>query len=143
MPICTSCTHHTQYLYTVYDSADNLRLEQCVSHPYNCRVSRSLTDHLKIAQSACHAFADPYVEHDTLTLWIDLILLKRDVYRHLLFNRGTGARRLGTSATKVHDDGGQAITSDTTPQSRERVHIIRFCAVQTLTGLYRSGGCIF
>ena len=23
---------------------------------------------------------------------LDLILLKRDVYRHLLFNRGTGAR---------------------------------------------------
>ena len=43
---------------------------------------------------SCHAFADPYVEHDTLTLWLDLILLKRDVYRHLLYNRGLGARRL-------------------------------------------------
>ncbi|KAL6298390.1 Arv1-domain-containing protein [Sparassis latifolia] len=72
MPICTSCTHPTPYLYTVYQSAYNLRLEQC---------------------TACHAFADPYVEHDTLTLLLDLILLKRDVYRHLLFNRGLGARK--------------------------------------------------
>ena len=55
-------------------------------------------------QSSCHAFSDPYVEHDTLTLWIDLILLKRDVYRHLLFNRGTGARKLGT-ASKTQPNG--------------------------------------
>ena len=48
-------------------------------------------------QSNCRAFADPYVEHDSLMLILDLILLKRDVYRHLLFNRGTGARRLGDS----------------------------------------------
>lgn len=74
MPICTSCTHPTPFLYTVYQSAHNTRLEQC---------------------TACHAFADPYVEHDTLTLLLDLILLKRDVYRHLLFNRGLGARKAG------------------------------------------------
>lgn len=82
MPICTSCSHPTTYLYTVYNSPNNLRLEEC---------------------SACHAFADPYVEHDTLTLVLDLILLKRNVYRHLLFNRGSGVRRLdnliGTGST--------------------------------------------
>ncbi|ESK95950.1 protein arv1 [Moniliophthora roreri MCA 2997] len=72
MPICTTCTHWTPYLYTVYQSAYNMRLEQC---------------------SQCHAFADPYVEHDTLTLLIDLILLKRGVYRHLLYNRGAKPRR--------------------------------------------------
>ncbi|KAI0787744.1 Arv1-domain-containing protein [Fomes fomentarius] len=78
MPICTSCATPTPYLYTVYDSKYNFRLEQCTS---------------------CHAFADPYVEHDTLTLLLDLILLKRDVYRHLLYNRGLGARRAGDKAT--------------------------------------------
>ncbi|KAH9850298.1 Arv1-domain-containing protein [Lenzites betulinus] len=77
MPICTSCAQPTAYLYTVYDSAYNFRLEQC---------------------TACHAFADPYVEHDALTLLLDLILLKRDVYRHLLYNRGLGARRVGEKA---------------------------------------------
>lgn len=31
MPICTSCTRAVPYLYTVYPSADNLKLEKCVS----------------------------------------------------------------------------------------------------------------
>ena len=30
MPICTSCTHPIPFLYTVYESDCNLRLEQCV-----------------------------------------------------------------------------------------------------------------
>ncbi|EKM78002.1 hypothetical protein AGABI1DRAFT_129784 [Agaricus bisporus var. burnettii JB137-S8] len=72
MPICTTCTTYVPYLYTVYESAYNLRLEQC---------------------QKCHTFADPYVEHDSLTLLLDLILLKRGVYRHLLFNRGSKPRR--------------------------------------------------
>ncbi|KNZ73368.1 Protein arv1 [Termitomyces sp. J132] len=72
MPICTTCTSYVPYLYTEYESAYNLRLEQCV---------------------LCHCFADPYVEHDSLMLLLDLILLKRGVYRHLLYNRGTKPRR--------------------------------------------------
>lgn len=30
MPICITCTHPISHLYTVYESAYNLRLEQCV-----------------------------------------------------------------------------------------------------------------
>ncbi|KAF8224168.1 Arv1-domain-containing protein [Tricholoma matsutake] len=73
MPVCTTCTNFIPYLYTVYGSAYNLRLEQCPK---------------------CHSFADPYVEHDSLTLLLDLMLLKRGVYRHLLYNRGTEPRKL-------------------------------------------------
>ncbi|KAK0472098.1 Arv1-like family-domain-containing protein [Armillaria novae-zelandiae] len=80
MPICTTCTRWTSHLHTVYESAYNLRLEQC---------------------SNCRAFADPYIEHDDLTLLIDLILLKRGVYRHLLFNRGAQPRRV----TETFKDG--------------------------------------
>jgi hypothetical protein len=40
---------------------------------------------------------------------LDLILLKRDVYRHLLFNRGTGARM-------VYDAVG---TKSSLPQEKE------------------------
>ncbi|KAG9101052.1 hypothetical protein FS749_010689 [Ceratobasidium sp. UAMH 11750] len=80
MPICTQCTHPVPYLYTVYQSVNNLRLEQCPE---------------------CLAFADPYVEHDPLTLFLDLILLKREVYRHLLFNRSCEPRRLGTRDTHL------------------------------------------
>ncbi|KAG1856131.1 Arv1-like family-domain-containing protein [Suillus subluteus] len=79
MAICITCTHPISHLYTVYESAYNLRLEQC---------------------SKCLKFADPYVEHDSLTLLLDLILLKREVYRHLIYNRGTEPRKaLGKSKT--------------------------------------------
>ncbi|KZT07616.1 Arv1-domain-containing protein [Laetiporus sulphureus 93-53] len=101
MPICTSCTHPVPYLYTVYQSAYNLRLEQC---------------------PACHAFADPYVEHDTLTLLLDLILLKRDVYRHLLYNRGLGARRVGPGGgptTSAGIEGGALAHPGQFPPVRE------------------------
>ncbi|CAE6381928.1 unnamed protein product [Rhizoctonia solani] len=77
MPICTQCTCPVSYLYTVYQSMNNLRLEQC---------------------SNCLGFADPYVEHDALTLLLDLILLKREVYRHLLFNRGSEPRHMGQTS---------------------------------------------
>lgn len=43
---------------------------------------------------------DPYVEHDTLTLLLDLILLKQGVYRHLLYNRGSTPRRI---TSELHD----------------------------------------
>ncbi|KAJ7895105.1 Arv1-domain-containing protein [Mycena leptocephala] len=73
MPICITCASSVPFLYTVYESSYNLRLENCTN---------------------CHAFAaDPYVEHDSLTLLLDLILLKRGVYRHLLYNRGADPRR--------------------------------------------------
>ncbi|KDQ59093.1 hypothetical protein JAAARDRAFT_127948 [Jaapia argillacea MUCL 33604] len=102
MPICTSCTHPTPFLYTVYESAYNFRLEQC---------------------SSCLAFADPYVEYDTLTIALDLILLKREVYRHLLFNRGTGSRKAGdgTSAlgVKVDGDGGDGEDAKQTTECEE------------------------
>ena len=117
MPICTSCTHPTQYLYTVYGSADNLRLEQCVSSVLEC--SQSPAAYSLGLQTSCQAFADPYVEHDTLTLWIDLILLKRDVYRHLLFNRGAGARRL--SAGKKEPEGRSSVDSVAESESPQQV----------------------
>ncbi|THV05651.1 Arv1-domain-containing protein [Dendrothele bispora CBS 962.96] len=95
MPICTTCTHWVPHLYTVYQSAHNLRLEQCTN---------------------CHAFADPYVEHDTLTLTIDLILLKRGVYRHLLYNRGTPPRR---ADSKGETEGLTPRRATTTSDDRE------------------------
>jgi len=71
MPICTNCATELSYLYTVYDTAYNLRLELCPK---------------------CETFGDPYVEHDYLSLLLDLILLKREVYRHLVYNRGARPR---------------------------------------------------
>jgi len=112
MPICTSCTHPTPYLYTVYNTANNLRLEQC---------------------SQCHEFADPYVEHDTLTLLLDLILLKRDVFRHLLFNRGTGVRHLVTQTLRAPSPAGDRVTEklgiERARQHARWMHILKLGAV--------------
>ncbi|KAH6909238.1 Arv1 protein [Coprinopsis sp. MPI-PUGE-AT-0042] len=79
MPIYITCTTPTPYLYTTTETAHNLRLEEC---------------------SNCKAFVDPYAEFDHLTLFIDLILLKRGVFRHLLYNRGAEPRRVDQSERK-------------------------------------------
>lgn len=92
MPICIHCRHPIATLYTTYSKADDralgkgVRLTQCPN---------------------CKNFADKYVEHDSVILFIDLVLIKPEVllllsrttykrntlinitqvYRHLLFNR--------------------------------------------------------
>ena len=68
----------------------------------NASVSRlsSSSPHAHIEQASCHAFSDPYVEHDDLTILLDLILLKLGVFRHLLFNRGASPRRIGPKGEK-------------------------------------------
>ncbi|KAA1467170.1 Arv1-domain-containing protein [Dentipellis sp. KUC8613] len=83
MPLCTTCAQPLPYLYTVYHSANNIRLEQCPS---------------------CLQIADPYVEHyggHRLRVLTDLIWLKRDVYRHLLFNRGAPPRRVDARSRTI------------------------------------------
>ncbi|KAJ7503544.1 Arv1-domain-containing protein [Mycena galericulata] len=104
MPLCTTCTTWVPFLYTVYASSYNLRLEQCTK---------------------CHTFADPYVEHDSLTLLLDLILLKRGVYRHLLYNRGADPRRA------VDGPNSESSTQIKTVQEKEKIRwltIFRFGA---------------
>ncbi|EMC93352.1 hypothetical protein BAUCODRAFT_40717, partial [Baudoinia panamericana UAMH 10762] len=71
MPICIHCRYPVSNLYTTYSKADDkalgkgVRLTQC---------------------PRCKRFADKYVEHDFVVLFIDLVLIKPQVYRHLLFN---------------------------------------------------------
>ena len=64
------------------------------------------------------------MEHDTLTLLLDLILLKRGVYRHLLYNRGTEPRK-AYEKTKAPDAQSKDATAvDTARQKaliREKV----------------------
>lgn len=71
MPICIECRYPISTLYTTYSKADDkalgkgVRLTQC---------------------PRCKRFADKYVEHDYVVQFIDLVLIKPQVYRHLLFN---------------------------------------------------------
>jgi hypothetical protein len=89
MPICIECRYPVKTLYTEYSKADD----------------RALGKGVRLTQCPrCKKFADKYVEHDFVVLFIDLVLIKpqvrvqahgrcfggkltRKVYRHLLFNR--------------------------------------------------------
>ncbi|OBZ89490.1 Protein arv1 [Choanephora cucurbitarum] len=65
MSTCVECGQPVANLYTQY-SKDNIRLTTC---------------------DRCNQFADKYVEHDFVIIFIDMLLHKPQVYRHLLFNR--------------------------------------------------------
>ncbi|KAI9726580.1 MAG: sterol homeostasis protein [Chrysothrix sp. TS-e1954] len=72
MPICIECRFPVHQLYTSYSKADD----------------RSLGKGVRLTQCPrCRRFADKYVEHDLVVLFIDLVLIKPQVYRHVLFNR--------------------------------------------------------
>ncbi|KAJ2368360.1 sterol homeostasis protein [Coemansia sp. RSA 2610] len=63
--VCVECGHPVAHLFTVY-GAGHIRLTQCAH---------------------CKCFADKYVEHDVVIMFIDMLLHKPQVYRHLLVNR--------------------------------------------------------
>ncbi|CAI6337423.1 unnamed protein product [Periconia digitata] len=80
MPICIHCRTPISTLYTTYAAADD----------------RALGKGVRLTQCPrCKRFADKYVEHDFVVLFIDLVLIKPEVYRHLLVNRLEGGRRKG------------------------------------------------
>ncbi|RKP01750.1 hypothetical protein CXG81DRAFT_29685 [Caulochytrium protostelioides] len=64
MVLCIECGSPVKSLWTQYGPG-NLRLTQC---------------------RRCHHFADKYIENDNIIVFLDLVLHKRPVYRHMLFN---------------------------------------------------------
>jgi len=78
MPICIECRYPVGALYTTYSKADDkalgkgVRLTQC---------------------PRCKRFADKYVEHDFVVLFIDLVLIKPQVGNYHL-NCYIGPERL-------------------------------------------------
>lgn len=62
--ICIECTYQVDSLYTRY-SPTNIRSTACPN---------------------CNKFADKYIEHDGVIIVIDLLLLKPQAYRHMVFN---------------------------------------------------------
>ncbi|EQK98135.1 Arv1-like family protein [Ophiocordyceps sinensis CO18] len=71
MPICIECRHPVKTLWTQYSGAG----DQSGGHNIRLTVCRQ-----------CGGFCDKYVEHDFVVLFIDLVLIKPQVYRHLLHN---------------------------------------------------------
>ncbi|XP_017777830.1 PREDICTED: protein ARV1 [Nicrophorus vespilloides] len=64
--VCIHCGEPTQELYKKY-SASVLKLKTCDS---------------------CNKIADKYIEYDPVIIIIDLVLLNREAYRHVLYNTG-------------------------------------------------------
>jgi len=64
MPVCVECGSPVEALYIEY-SKGNIYLNRC---------------------GACQKIADKYVELDKVALFIEMVLHKPQVYRHLLFN---------------------------------------------------------
>ncbi|KAH7549175.1 hypothetical protein BM1_10560 [Bipolaris maydis] len=63
MPICISCRTPVRTLYTTYSKADD----------------RALGKGVRLTQCPhCKKFADKYVEHDFVVLFIDLVLIKAE-----------------------------------------------------------------
>jgi len=61
---------------------------------YSGADDRSLGRGVRLTQCPrCKCFADKYVEHDFVVLFIDMVLIKPQVYRHLLFNHLAGGRK--------------------------------------------------
>ncbi|KAI0998464.1 hypothetical protein K3495_g9733 [Podosphaera aphanis] len=71
MPICVECRYPVKTLYTEYSGAD----DKSTGHGVRLTVCKN-----------CGRFCDKYVEHDFVVLFIDLVLIKPQVYRHLLHN---------------------------------------------------------
>ncbi|EXV05622.1 Arv1-like family protein [Metarhizium robertsii] len=71
MPICIECRHPVKTLWTKYSGAG----DQSSGHNIRLSVCRN-----------CGFFCDKYVEHDFVVIFIDLVLIKPQVYRHLLHN---------------------------------------------------------
>ncbi|GAQ82543.1 hypothetical protein KFL_001150035 [Klebsormidium nitens] len=61
---CIECSNVVPSLYQEY-SPGNIKLTRC---------------------DRCHCYADEYVEHEMMVVWIDLVLHRERAYRHLLFN---------------------------------------------------------
>ncbi|KAH6688067.1 Arv1-like family protein [Plectosphaerella plurivora] len=71
MPICIECRYPVRTLWTQYSGAG----DKASGHNIRLTVCRN-----------CGCFCDKYVEHDFVVMFIDLVLIKPQVYRHLLHN---------------------------------------------------------
>ncbi|KAK4696869.1 lipid intermediate transporter, partial [Lecanoromycetidae sp. Uapishka_2] len=111
MPICIECCYPVSQLYHVLHSRNHKNAaptskpsisnlagvanpQRATFHAQNPPESKFKTKNasgggdVRLTQCPrCKRFADKYVEHDFVVLFIDLVLVKPQVYRHLLFNR--------------------------------------------------------
>ncbi|KAK4165891.1 Arv1-like family-domain-containing protein [Cladorrhinum sp. PSN259] len=75
MPICIECRHPVKTLWREGSGPAGSGKGNSEGHNIRLTVCKN-----------CGRFCDKYVEHDFVVLFIDLVLIKPQVYRHLLHN---------------------------------------------------------
>ena len=73
---CIHCLQPTPILYRQYSTKYNIKLQQCTS-----------TSTTKTSISSCSKDVDPYIEYELLLVCMDMILFRKNAFRHFLFNR--------------------------------------------------------
>lgn len=83
---CVACGASCLSLFTIY-SANNYVLKEC---------------------DTCRALLDPYIELEFSQKLMDMLLLKKPVFRHLMFNASHEEAVPGSLKGKSKDDGSNA-----------------------------------
>lgn len=118
--ICIECGNPVQTLYTSY-SPSNIRLTACPQ---------------------CNKFADKYIEYDNVLIFIDLLLLRPQAYRHMVYNTLSydGAREEEVNSGSVkrssNDDQDQKISKSKRPVFALHPKTVRFFILITLFDVY-------
>lgn len=120
--ICIECGNPVQTLYTSY-SPSNIRLTACPQ---------------------CNKFADKYIEYDNVLIFIDLLLLRPQAYRHMVYNTLSydGVREekeeVNSSSVKSSSNGGkdQKISKSKRPVFALHPKTVRFFILITLFDVY-------
>ncbi|KXJ85833.1 Arv1-like family-domain-containing protein [Microdochium bolleyi] len=96
MPICIECQTPVRTLWTEYRGGTT-------TGPSSKSATSGHNIRLTVCKN-CGRFCDKYVEHDYVVLFIDLVLIKPQVYRHLLHNTlmsGDGRDRWDASIVRL------------------------------------------
>lgn len=99
--VCVSCGARVAHLFTAY-SAGAVRLSPC--EPVDAPDGRGCGARL----------ADPFLERDGVLVFLDLLLLRRPAFRHVLINRpavGSHAARVAKAAAAASTQGTSATSA--------------------------------
>ena len=107
MPICIECRYPVKTLYTEYSKADD----------------RALGKGVRLTQCPrCKKFADKYVEHDFVVLFIDLVLIKPQVSCNTQGSRRTAADSAGVPASPLQPAGARRLEIRRTRRAQPASH---------------------
>lgn len=87
MYVCINCGAECKELFRRY-CPSVLKVLKCVSEILKHILQRLLTLHCMhyTFQEECGLSADKYIEYDPVIVFVDLILIEKPAYRHLLYN---------------------------------------------------------